>query len=33
MLGLLSVIELATIDEAILDDGWIVVMQEELNQF
>jgi len=33
MIGLLSVIELATVDEALSDDGWILVMQEELNQF
>jgi len=31
MLGLLSVIEPATIDEAFSDDGWIVAMQEYLN--
>jgi len=28
MLELLSVIEPATVDEALSDDGWIVVMQE-----
>jgi len=33
MIGLLSVIERTTVDEALLDDGWILVMQEELNQF
>jgi len=33
MIGLLSVIEPATIDEALSDDGWILAMQEELNQF
>jgi len=33
MIGLLSVIEPDTVDEALSDDGWIVVMQEELNQF
>jgi len=33
MIGLLSVIELATVDEALSDDGWILAMQEELNQF
>jgi len=33
MLGLLSAIEPATVDEALSDDGWIIVMQEELNQF
>jgi len=32
-MGLLSVIELATLDEALSDDGWILDMQEELNQF
>jgi len=31
MLGLLSMIEHATVDEALLDDGWIMAMQEELN--
>ena len=33
MMGLLSVIESATVDEALSDDGWILAMQEELNQF
>jgi len=33
MMGLLSVIEPATVDEALSDDGWILTMQEELNQF
>jgi hypothetical protein len=33
LLGFLSVIEPATVDEALSDDGWIVAMQEELNQF
>ena len=33
MIGLLSVIEPATVDEVLLDDGWILAMQEELNQF
>jgi len=33
MIGLLSVIEPATVDEAISNDGWILAMQEELNQF
>ena len=33
MLGLLSVTEPATVDEALSDDGWIIAMQEELNQF
>jgi len=33
MIGLLSVIEPATVDEALSDDGWIFSMQEELNQF
>ena len=33
MMGLLSVIEPATVDEALSDDGWILAMQEELNQF
>jgi len=32
MIGLLSVIEPTTIDEALSDDGWILAMQEELNQ-
>src|SRR4030066_111983 len=33
MLGLISMIEPTSIDEALSDDGWIVAMQEELNQF
>jgi len=33
MLGLLSVIESAIFDEELSDDGWIVAMQDELNQF
>jgi hypothetical protein len=30
---LLSMIEPATVDEALSDDGWILAMQEEFNQF
>jgi len=33
MIGMLSVIEPTTVDEALSDDGWILAMQEELNQF
>jgi len=33
MKGLLSMIELTTVDEALSDDGWILAMQEELNHF
>jgi len=33
MIGQLSVIEPTTVDEALSDDGWILAMQEELNQF
>ena len=33
MIGLLSVIEPTTVDEALSDDGWILAMQEKLNQF
>jgi len=33
MIGLLSVIEPAIVDEALSDDGWILAMQEEFNQF
>jgi hypothetical protein len=33
MIGMLSVLEPATVDEALSDDGWILAMQEELNQF
>jgi len=32
-LGLLFVIEPTTVDEALADDGWILAMQDELNQF
>jgi len=32
MIGLLLVIEPTTVDEALSDDGWILAMQEELNQ-
>jgi len=32
-LGLLSVLEPTTVDEALADDGWILAMQDELNQF
>ena len=32
-LGLLSVIEPTTVDEALANDGWILAMQDELNQF
>jgi len=31
MIGLLSVIEPATVDEALSDDGWILAMQEKIN--
>ena len=31
MIGLLTVIEPATVDEALSDDGWILAMQEELK--
>ena len=33
LIGLLSVIEPTTVDEALSDDGWILALQEELNQF
>jgi len=33
MIRLLSVIEPTTVDEALSDDGWILAMEEELNQF
>jgi len=33
MIGLLSVIEPTTVDETLSDDGWVLAMQEELNQF
>ena len=32
-MGLVSLIEPTTIDEALLDNDWILAMQEELNQF
>ena len=32
-LGLLSMIEPIKVDEALTDDGWILAMQDELNQF
>jgi len=32
-LGLLSVIEPTKVDEALANDGWILAMQDELNQF
>jgi len=32
-LGLLSMIELTKVDEALIDDGWILAMQDDLNQF
>ena len=32
-LGLLSMIEPTKVDEALTDDGWILAMQDELNQF
>jgi len=32
-IALISEVEPKTIDEALKDDGWIVAMQEELNQF
>jgi len=31
MIGLLTVIEPATVEEALTDDGWILAMQEELK--
>lgn len=31
--GLLSLIEPTCVDEALEDDGWILAMQEELNEF
>jgi len=31
MIGLLSVIEPTTVNEALSDDGWILAMQDELN--
>ncbi|KAK2403016.1 hypothetical protein QL285_052490 [Trifolium repens] len=33
LLGLISMIEHKNVDEALTDDGWIVAMQDELNQF
>jgi hypothetical protein len=33
LLGLISLIEPTNIEEALMDDGWIIAMQEELNQF
>lgn len=33
MLGLIFVIEPTFIDEALSDDGWIVEMEEQQNQF
>jgi len=33
MIGLISMIEPTTVDETLSDDGWILAMQEELNQF
>jgi len=33
MIGLLSVIEPTTFDKALSDDEWLLVMQDELNQF
>ncbi|WJX18836.1 hypothetical protein P8452_08595 [Trifolium repens] len=33
LLGLISMIEPKNVDEALSDDGWIVAMQDELNQF
>jgi len=33
MIGLLSMIEPSTTDKALSNDGWILAMQEELNQF
>jgi len=32
-LGLLSLIEPTKVDEALADDGWILALQDELNQF
>jgi len=32
-LGLMSMIEPTKVDEALIDDGWILAMQDELNQF
>ena len=33
LMGLVSLIKLTSIDEALQDNDWILVMQEELNQF
>lgn len=33
MLGLISMIEPNSVDEALSDDSWTVAMQEEMNQF
>ncbi|KAK2422446.1 hypothetical protein QL285_032979 [Trifolium repens] len=33
LLGLISMIEPKNVEEALTDDGWIVAMQDELNQF
>ena len=33
LMGLVSLIEPSSIDEALLDNDWILAMQEELNQF
>ena len=32
-LGLRSMIESTKVDEALTDDGWILAMQDEINQF
>jgi len=32
-LGLLSMIEPTKVDETLADDGWVLAMQDELNQF
>jgi len=32
-MALISLIEPKNINEAIIDEHWIIVMQEELNQF
>jgi len=33
MFGLISQVKPTFVEEALSDDGWIVAMQEELNQF
>ncbi|WJX61599.1 hypothetical protein P8452_46671 [Trifolium repens] len=33
LMGLISMIEPKNVDETLTDDGWIVAMQDELNQF